>query len=211
MTRQTKANIFGALFLACVVGLCVLLGWLLKVRPQHRYDEFIKVAAQRYNLDPALIKAVIWQESRFDQYARGKAGEIGLMQVCEPAAFEWADHEKFRSFDHEEITDPQKNILCGTFYLSKLMKRYTQTDNPLPYALADYNAGRTHVLRWNKGAAKTNSAAFLAQMDYAGTRQYALNIMKQYEHYKKERRIYVQYSHKDTKAQRKQLLPLRSR
>src|SRR5688572_4267012 len=139
MTRQTRSYLLSALFLAALVAVCVFLGWFWKVRPQHRYDEFINAAAQRYNLDPALIKAVIWQESRFDRYARGKAGEIGLMQVCEPAALEWADHEKFSSFDHEEITDPQKNILCGSFYLSKLLKRYTQTDNPLPYALADYN------------------------------------------------------------------------
>ena len=185
MTRQTRTNILSALFLAGIVGLCVFLGWFWKVRPQHRYDEFIRLAGRRYNLEPALIKAVIWQESKFDPYVRGRAGEIGLMQVREPAAFEWADAEKLRGFNHEEITDPQKNILCGSFYLSKVMKRYTNTDNPIPYALADYNAGRTHVLRWNKGAAKTNSAAFLAQMDFPGTRQYAINVMKQYEHYKK--------------------------
>jgi soluble lytic murein transglycosylase len=185
MTLQTRANIVGALFLAGIVSLCLFLGWFWKVRPQHRYDEFITAASKRYEIDPALVKAVIWQESRFDRWARGKAGEIGLMQVCEPAALEWAEAEKFSSFDHEEIVDPQKNILCGSFYLSKLLKRYKQADNPLPYALADYNAGRTHVLRWNKGPAKTNSTAFLAQMDYPGTRQYALSIMKQYEYYKK--------------------------
>ena len=185
MTRQTRNNLFSALFLALVVGLCVFLGWFWKVRPQHRYDEFIKLAARRYELDPALIKAVIWQESKFNPSVRGRAGEIGLMQIREAAAFEWADAEKFEKFEHEEITDPQKNILCGSYYLSKLMKRYTHTDNPIPYALADYNAGRTHVLRWNKGAAKTNSTAFLAQMDYPGTRQYAINVMKRYEEYKR--------------------------
>ena len=113
------------------------------------------------------------------------------MQIREPAAFEWADYEKFSSFNHEEITDPQKNILCGSFYLSKLLKRYTQTDNPVPYALADYNAGRSHVLRWNKGAAKTNSTAFIAQIDYPGTREYAVNVMQQYERYKKEKRLMI--------------------
>ena len=42
--------------------------------------------------------------------------------------------------------------------------------DPLPYALADYNAGRAHVLRWAKEAARTNSALFLQNMDYPGTR-----------------------------------------
>jgi soluble lytic murein transglycosylase len=177
-------NLGAALFLIGIVAVCLFLGWFWKVRPEGRYDQDIRLAARRYNLDPALIKAVIWQESRFKPYVRGRAGEIGLMQIREDAAFEWAEAEKFRSFEHEEITDPQKNILCGTYYLSKLMKRYTNTDNAIPYALADYNAGRTHVLRWNKGAAKTNSAAFLKQMDYPGTRQYAINIMKQYAEYK---------------------------
>ena len=184
MRSRIQANIFAGVFLSIVVGLCILLGWFWKVRPEGRYDEFIRVAARQYNLDPALIKAVIWQESKFKPHVRGRAGEIGLMQIREDAAFEWAEAEKFPSFEHEEIVDPQKNILCGSFYLSKLMKRYTATDNPIPYALADYNAGRTHVLRWNKGAAKTNSAAFLQQMDYPGTRRYAINVMKQYEIYK---------------------------
>ena len=107
------------------------------------------------------------------------------MQIREDAALEWAEHEKITNFVHEQIIDPRTNILCGSFYLSKVMKRYTATDNPIPYALADYNAGRTHVLRWNKGAAKTNSEVFLAQMDYPGTRKYAENVMRQYEVYKK--------------------------
>jgi soluble lytic murein transglycosylase len=132
------------------------------------------------------VKAVIWQESKFNPNAQGKAGEIGLMQIREEAAFEWADAEKIHPFEHREIFDPKKNIEAGTFYLSQLVKRYKNTDNPLPYALADYNAGRTHVLRWNKGAAKTNSDIFLSQMDFPGTRQYARNVIEKTPPYQKE-------------------------
>src|SRR5213082_801627 len=140
-----------AVFLIVDLGLWI---WW-KSRKEHRYDRQIVVAARKYNLDPALIKAVIWQESRFNPSVRGRAGEIGLMQVREDAALEWADAEKIHPFNHEEIFNPSKNIQAGSFYLAHLMKRYQNTDNPVPYALADYNAGRTHVLRWNKGAAKT--------------------------------------------------------
>ena len=45
--------------------------------------------------------------------------------------------------------------------LSKLLRRYTKTDSPLPYALADYNAGRGNVLKWNGGEAATNSVLFI--------------------------------------------------
>jgi len=167
---------FGSILI--LTAFCVLLGLWWREQPEKRYDRQIVAAAQKYQLDPALIKAVIWQESRFNARARGRAGEIGLMQIREEAAFEWADSEKIHPFHHERILDPETNISCGTFYLSKLLKRYQKADNPLPYALADYNAGRTHVLRWNKGSAQTNSAAFLSRMDYPRTREYALNIMK---------------------------------
>ena len=46
--------------------------------------------------------------------------------------------------------------MAGTWYLRKLLRRYPRADDPVVYALADYNAGRTHVLRWNKGPAATN-------------------------------------------------------
>lgn len=126
---------------------------------------------------------MIWRESRFDPNARGTAGEIGLMQVREWPAEEWAEAEKLKDFEHKHLFEPTRNIHAGAWYLAKLMKRYTNCDNPVPYALADYNAGRTHVLRWAKGAASTNSTAFLAQMDFPGTRQYALAVMERREHY----------------------------
>lgn len=181
---QSKLFVWGGLVVAGIFSIFLGLWW--RERPEHRYDAQIVAAARKYNLDPALIKAVIWQESRFDAKVRGKAGEIGLMQVREDAAFEWADAERVHPFEHERILDPQTNILCGSFYLSKLLKRYQKTDNPIAYALADYNAGRSHVLRWNKGPAQTNSAAFLAQMDYPGTRRYAANILTRYERYKRQ-------------------------
>ena len=162
------------------------LGWHFRPKRENRYDTQILAAAQRYRLDPAVIKAVIWQESKFVPYVRGRAGEIGLMQIREPAALEWAEAEKIHPFEHEHILHPGTNILCGSFYLSKLLKRYQKTDNPLPYALADYNAGRTHVLRWNKGAARTNSAAFLAGMDFPGTRRYASNVMARSSQYREQ-------------------------
>jgi soluble lytic murein transglycosylase len=177
MVRATQNKRTLWIFITVLTVGSVFLGLWMRKRTEARYDQHIVAAASRYRLDPALIKAVIWQESRFNARARGKAGEIGLMQIREDAAWEWADAEKIRAFQHEQILDPEKNIQCGSFYLSKLLKRYTKTDDPLPYALADYNAGRSNVLRWNKGAAQTNSAAFLAQMDYPRTREYALKII----------------------------------
>ena len=146
-------------------------------RSERRYDGHIRRTAERYGLNPALVKAVIWRESGFDPAARGRAGEMGLMQLREPAAREWADAEKIRFFFFKRLSDPETNIRAGAWYLSKLLKRYGQTDDAVPYALADYNAGRTHVLRWMGGAAKTNSAVFLTQMDFPGTQSYIRSVV----------------------------------
>jgi soluble lytic murein transglycosylase len=169
----------------------LLLGMSYWKRERQREREFeseIAKAAARHRIDPLLVKAVIWQESRFDRNAKGKAGEIGLMQIMELTGEEWAEAERIRGFTPDYLWDPSQNIQAGAWYLAKCMRRYTNTDNPLPYALADYNAGRTHVLRWNKGAASTNSAAFLAKMDYPGTRRYALSIMERYDYYRSHSR-----------------------
>jgi soluble lytic murein transglycosylase len=147
-------------------------------------DQFILAAAARYGVDAALIKAVVWRESWFDPFATGRAGEIGLMQVGQVAAQEWADAEPIPSFAHSQLFDPASNTLAGTWYLRKALRRYAYADSPIPYALADYNAGRANVLKWAKGAAATNSAAFIAQIGFPGTREYVKSVIRRYEYYR---------------------------
>lgn len=153
-------------------------------RGVRQFDRAIRQAARRYGIDPALVKAVMWRESGFNPKARGQAGEIGLMQIRQLAAEEWAQAEGIRRFAHEDLRDPERNVLAGSWYLSKLVRRYEGTDNALPYALADYNAGRTHVLRWMRGSAKTNSTVFLAQMDFPGTQKYIQAVLERHAYYR---------------------------
>lgn len=162
----------------------LLLYWWFNQQREHSQDGVILQAARRYGVDPALVKAVVWRESRFEAKAKGRAGEIGLMQVGEAAAREWAEAERIRIFFHRELFDPGKNTLAGAWYLRKLLRRYAPTDNPLPYALADYNAGRSNVLRWNRGAAQTNSALFIEQIDFPGTKQYVQAVLRRFEQYR---------------------------
>jgi soluble lytic murein transglycosylase len=154
-------------------------GWL-----ERSQDGPIRTAAGRYGVEPALIKAVVWRESHFHPRVRGRAQEIGLMQLQEEAARQWASAEHLDDFQHEHCFDPGTNTLAGTWYLRKLLRRYAQTDNPLPYALADYNAGRGNVLKWNHGAAVTNSALFIAQIGFPSTRNYVKSVMRRYDHYR---------------------------
>lgn len=148
-------------------------------------DEPIAIAAARYQVDPALVKAVVWLESRFNPNARGAAGELGLMQLQEIAAQEWADAERSQIFQHEHCLDPQTNTLAGTFYLGKLLRRYRHTDDPVPYALADYNAGRANVLKWLEGEAATNSAVFIQHIGFPATQDYVTQVMTRSQYYRR--------------------------
>ena len=171
-------------FLALIICLGSIGGWRYYRWRDHRFDAVIAGAAQRYGVEPALVKAVVWRESWFNPAARGRKTEFGLMQIRAEAAGEWARAEKITRFAPEQLFDPATNTLAGTWYLGKLLKRYQKTDNPLPYALADYNAGRSHVLRWSKGAATTNHTLFIEQMDYPSTRKYVKTVLRRYEYYR---------------------------
>ncbi len=153
-------------------------------RRERSQDGPIKAAARRYGVEPALIKAVVWRESRFDPRAVGSAKEIGLMQIRLPTAQEWAAAERVPQFDPVNLFDPRTNTLVGAWYLRKLLARYGQTDNAAVYALADYNAGRKNVLRWNRGSAATSSRAFLKAMDFPGTRQYITAVLGRRQRYR---------------------------
>jgi len=153
---------------------------------ENRHDRLILATARQYGVDPALVKAVVWRESKFDPRARGRAGEVGLMQVRAEAAGEWARAEGRRLASHTDLLDPGRNLQAGTWYLRKVLRRYAQTDNPMAYALADYNAGRTRVLNWNKGPAATNSAAFLREIDFPATRDYIRSVLRRCERYHRQ-------------------------
>ena len=169
---------------ALFVAVVSLLLWWHGHRIDHSQDSVIRAAAARYGVDPSLVKAVVWQESRFNPSIRGQAHEIGLMQLQDAAAHEWAEAEHIRGFEHEHCFNPLTNAMAGTWYLKKLLRRYDKTDNPVPYALADYNAGRGNVLKWNSGEAATNSAAFIQQIGFPGTKAYVKSVMARYQHYR---------------------------
>lgn len=159
--------------------------WLWReARREKKFIPQINAAAKRYGVDPLLVRAVVWRESRFNPEAHGTHGEIGLMQIQEIAAQEWADSEQNTNFVHQHCFDASTNTLAATFYLAKLLKRYEQADDPVPFALADYNAGRGNVLKWNSGAGATNAEIFVSQIGFRGTRNYVLSIMRRYEFYR---------------------------
>src|SRR5881396_3508623 len=149
----------------------------------HQYDRLIRSVALEHHLDPMLVKAVVWRESRFDPRKHGGAGERGLMQVREKAANEWARENKIANFHVEQLFDPRTNLEAGTWYLRRAFEHWETQSDPLPFALAEYNAGASRAQRWSGGAGVADIPVrkFLQNIDFPGTRKYVDSISARYE------------------------------
>jgi peptidoglycan lytic transglycosylase len=158
--------------------------WISPARFQ-QYDGLIRSVATAHQLDPMLVKAVVWRESRFDPQKFGSAGERGLMQVTENAANEWARENQVENFRVEELFDPKKNLEAGSWYLQRAIQHWRQETDPVPFALAEYNAGASRAQRWAGGDAVVISPdTFRRNIDFPGTRKYVDSIIARYQFYK---------------------------
>ena len=109
-----------------------------------RHDDIIRQQAADKDLDPSLIAAVIYAESRFrDQTST--AGARGLMQITPTTAREIAERSGGTEFEQGDLADPQINISYGSWYLRWLLGRYGGNEM---LAVAAYNAGSGNVDRW---------------------------------------------------------------
>ena len=98
-------------------------------------EKIVREAAQRHNVDPALVRAVIETESNFNPAARSRKGALGLMQLIPTTA---------SRFGVNDVFNPQQNVDAGVHYLKTLLERY---NGNLDLALAAYNAGEGAVDR----------------------------------------------------------------
>jgi soluble lytic murein transglycosylase len=120
--------------------------WYERLRYPLAYESIIRGHARNYDLDPALLAAVIYQESKFDAGARSEAGAIGLMQLHPETAKGIALRTGGSRFRVDDLYNPELNVRYGSWYLRHLLRKYG--DEPL--ALAAYNAGQTNVDAWRR-------------------------------------------------------------
>jgi soluble lytic murein transglycosylase len=163
--------------------------WISPQRFQ-QYDGLIRAVAAAHQLDPMLLKAVVWRESKFDPQKQGSAGERGLMQVSEIAASEWVKETRVPDFRAEELFDPKTNLEAGAWYLHRALQRWQREPDPVPFALAEYNAGASRAQRWAGGSnAVLSSETFRENIDFPGTRKYVDSIIQRREFYQRRGRM----------------------
>jgi soluble lytic murein transglycosylase len=171
------------LFVALAAG-ALYLYWLDRQPRENSFDPQIASIARADGVDPFLIRALIWRESRFNPLTHGEADEHGLMQVTPEVGQMWAKANKVENFKDDDLYDPETNIRVGTWYLNRAIKRWSQTDDPVTFALAEYNAGRTNALKWVDPLAPLNHTAFIDRITFPGTRKYVEVILEKRDQYK---------------------------
>ena len=191
--RRSGKRRFGCLFyliMLTLLGGMGVAGWLVARDlldywvDDDRFDSYIQAAAAKYAVDSRLIKAVIFEESRFDPAAVGSSGEIGLMQVLPSGAVaDWAEEQRQAPPSTVMLFSPELNIEIGSWYLGKALRRWQQYEHGTELALCQYNAGGSRAENWKP---PTPDGEVLDRIDFKSTRRYVENIMARYRDYCEE-------------------------
>jgi soluble lytic murein transglycosylase len=118
--------------------------WFQRMRYPLEYEQIVRGHARNYQLDPALLAAVIYQESKFRADAKSDAGAIGLMQLQPETAKGIAIRTGGSRFQTSDLYNPEINVRYGSWYLRHLLNKYSDEKT----ALAAYNAGQSNVDEW---------------------------------------------------------------
>jgi soluble lytic murein transglycosylase len=136
-------------------------GWWERLWYPLRYEPIVRGHARNYHLDPALLAAVIYQESKFKAGAKSKSGAIGLMQLLPDTAKGIALHTGGAQFRVVDLYNPEINVRYGAWYLRHLIKKYRDERT----ALAAYNAGQDNVDQWRQAGEGIQFAETRAYVD----------------------------------------------
>lgn len=167
---------------------------LLNSHP-YRYEELIEREAQRNNLHPAFVAAIVLNESSFNPKAESGVGARGLMQLMnDTAAFVYQKKSGSEGgFDFDALYEAETNVEYGCWYLAYLSERFRS--DPVLVAAA-YHAGPNEVQNWLNDSrySADNLTLELSNMIDGPTKQYATRVLRDYAVYK---RLYYQSTEDD--------------
>jgi soluble lytic murein transglycosylase len=160
----------------------------------HRYDSMISREAAVHHIDPDLVWSIVYEETYFSPWKKGRNGEIGLMQVTPVVAREWAAESGLTPMEQHAamdtatlLRDPERNVQIGCWYLEKADQDYRNTPGREARILAAYNAGPSRAADWSRvesGARPLTEQEFIARIDIPSTRAYVTSILQRYHRVK---------------------------
>ena len=201
LTRHRTVVRRRRLALATLVGVGALAALIALAMPLFRkavndltlplaYSDVIRHQAADKHLDPALIAAVIYAETKFDP-RRSSAGAEGLMQILPQTAEFLARRSGATTFTVADLASPQVNIAYGTYYLRYLLDRY---GGQKMLALAAYNAGETNVDDWVSRARQDGRSLTLDDIPFPQTQAYVEKVLKAQRDYRRTYPAQLGYS-----------------
>ncbi|OGW62628.1 MAG: hypothetical protein A2V83_10130 [Nitrospirae bacterium RBG_16_64_22] len=138
----------------------------------------LKRFADREEIDPYLVLAVVREESRFDPEAVSRAGALGLMQIMPKTGRQIMKQR--REGGDPVLRRPEKNLDLGTWYLGRLREKYA---GDVVLSLAGYNAGPGAVDRWVRRFGTVERDEFVERIPYRETREYVKRVLTSYAWY----------------------------
>ncbi|MDW8148847.1 MAG: transglycosylase SLT domain-containing protein [Roseiflexaceae bacterium] len=148
------------------------------------FTSVVLTRAREFGVDPALMFALLRQESAFDPAATSWAGARGLAQVMPATGQGIARALGVTGFHETDLYRPDLSVRFGAFYLSRQL---AAMNSSLEGALAAYNGGPGNARRWSRGAPITDPDLFTERIDFSETRNYVKSVIAQYDVY---RRLY---------------------
>jgi soluble lytic murein transglycosylase len=142
--------------------------------------DVIREQAAEKHLDPALIAAVIYAESKFEPRASA-AGAQGLMQILPATAYYLAHLSGGTSFTASDLATPRVNVAYGSYYLRYLLDHYSGNEM---LALAAYNGGISNVDRWRAQAESEGHDLREQDIPFSETREYVTRVLAAQQNYR---------------------------
>jgi soluble lytic murein transglycosylase len=183
--RRRRLSLFGA---AAAVVVAVLVAMPLFRMAVSEFglplqdQSVIREQASEKKLDPALIAAVIYAETKFDPRT-SSAGAVGLMQILPETARFLAHRSGATTFTTADLGTPAVNIAYGSYYLRYLLDQYSGNT---VLALAAYNGGQANVSRWVSEARADGHRFGLSDISFPETRAYVQKVLKARDQYRQK-------------------------
>lgn len=142
------------------------------------FSDIVEKNAEIYDLDEALLYALIETESGFDENAVSNVGAKGLTQIT-PETFQWLQTKTGESYKEDALFEPEISIKYGAFFLRYLLDEFGDTKT----ALAAYHAGRGKVNEWLENPEYSSDGEKLDVIPYDDTSLYAKKVLKVRDRY----------------------------
>jgi soluble lytic murein transglycosylase len=178
--RLGIAAFLGAVALAVVLAMPLFRKAVNELTLPLAYSNVIRDQAAAKHLDPALIAAVIYAETKFDP-RQSSAGAEGLMQILPATAVYLAHRSGATTFTLSDLATPQVNIAYGSYYLRYLLNQFGGSET---LALAAYNGGMTNVDRWVAQARSQGGDLSVGQIPFPETRAYVERVLQAQQDYR---------------------------